>query len=312
MKKKRLTKSKIKRYSLNYLGLLPFFILFFVFILYPFCQGVVRSFTDWSVSSRGKINFVGLENYQFILSGKGITSVRFLRSVKNLLIYVPLTVVIGLGIALILALVTRQLSQKLFHVFRGIYFVPYVLPLFLCAGIWQWFMTTGSGLVANAFASIGIGEGISWADTKFYAIIYVLMVDIWNSAGFNYVIISAGMADISPEIYEAADIDGASTFRKMKDITLPLLEPILFFVITYGFISALQVYDIPWIITGGTDVNAVGGPGQVMSFPVVEMVRNIYIGGKSGLGRACAEGVSLMLVILSITIIQFKARKKRV
>ena len=303
---------KWKRYSLNYLGLLPFFLLFAVFILYPFFQGVFMSFTDWSVSSRGNVNFVGLTNYKFVLSGKGTTSVRFLKSVRNLAIYVPMTLAVGLTLSLSLALITRALSKKLFGVFRGIYFVPYVLPLFLCAGIWQWFMTTGTGLVSSALANIGIGRGVTGDSTDIYAIVYVLFVDVWNSVGFNYVVISAGMADISPDIYEAAEIDGASTFQKMKSITIPLLEPILFFVITYGFISALQVYDIPWIISSSSNVNNAGGPGQVMSFPVIEMVRNIYLGGKSGLGRACTEGVILMTAILAVTIVQFKARRKKV
>lgn len=303
---------KVRKYGANYLGLLPFFLLFLVFIMYPFFQGVFMSFTDWSASSRGNVNFVGLENYKFILSGKGTTSVRFLKSVRNLAIYVPLTLTVGLSLSLSLALITRQLSKKLFGIFRGIYFVPYVLPLFLCAGIWQWFMTTGTGLVSSALAAVGIGRGISWESTDLYAIVYVIFVDIWNSVGFNFVIISAGMADISPDIYEAAEIDGASTFQKMKSITIPLLEPILFFVVTYGFISALQVYDIPWIISSGSDVNNVGGPGQVMSFPVMEMVRNIYLGGKSGLARACTEGVILMTAILAITMVQFKARRRKV
>lgn len=185
------------------------------------------SFTDWSVSSRGKVNFVGLSNYQLILSGKGTTSLRFLKSIKNLAIYVPMTLLVGLTLSLVLALITRQLSQKLFNIFRGAYFVPYVLPLFLCAGIWQWFMTTGTGLVASALANIGIGRGINWDSTELYAIVYVLMVDVWNSAGFNFVIISAGMADISPDIYEAAEIDGASTFRKW------LISPFLFWNQSY-------------------------------------------------------------------------------
>lgn len=303
---------KARRYSVNYLGLLPFFLLFAVFIFYPFFQGVFMSFTDWSTASRGSVNFVGIDNYKFILSGKGTTSVRFLKSLRNLAIYVPMTLAVGLTLSLALALITRQLSQKLFGVFRGIYFVPYVLPLFLCAGIWQWFMTTGTGLVSSALAAIGVGRGISWDSTDIYAIVYVLFVDVWNSVGFNYVIISAGMADISPDIYEAAEIDGATTFQKMRYLTIPLLEPILFFVITYGFISALQVYDIPWIISSGNDVNNVGGPGQVMSFPVMEMVRNIYLGGKSGLGRACTEGVILMTAILAVTVIQFRIRRKKV
>ncbi len=305
-------KYNARKYSANYIGILPFFLLFALFILYPFLQGVFMSFSDWSVSSRDSVNFVGLENYKFILSGNSTTSIRFIRSVKNLVIYVVVTLSVGLFLSLALALITNQLSKRLFNIFRGVYFVPYVLPLFLCAGIWQWFMTPGTGLVASNLAKLGIGRGIAWDSTKLYAIIYVVMVDIWNSVGFNFVIISAGMANISPDIYEAAELDGASTLKKMIHITIPLLEPILFFVVTYGFISALQVYDIPWIISNGSSVNSVGGPGQVMSFPVMEMVRNMYLGGKSGLGRACSEGVILMLVILVITVIQFKGRRKRV
>lgn len=116
------------------------------------------------------------------------------------------------------------------------------------------------GLVSSAPGQYGIGRGVTWDSTDIYAIVYVLFVDVWNSVGFNYVVISAGMADISPDIYEAAEIDGASTFQKMKSITIPLLEPILFFVITYGFISALQVYDIPWIISSSSNVNNAGRP----------------------------------------------------
>ena len=304
-------KRGFKKYIVNYLGLLPFFALFSVFVLYPFFYGIAMSFTDWAVNSNGKINFVGLKNYQFILSGEGTSSVRFLTSLKNLLIYVPVTLLIGITLALILALMLSQIKRG-YSFFRGAWFAPYVLPLFICAGIWQWFMTTNSGLVSNFFASIGIGVGVDWANTPIYAIFMVVFIDVWNSVGFNFVIISAGMKDISPELYEAAELDGASTFQKMRYITVPLLEPILFVVITYGFISALQVYDVPWILSGTGDYNNIGGAGQCMLFPVMEMVRNVYLGTASGLGRASTEGVLLMLVIIVITLLQFKLRKRNV
>lgn len=151
---------------------------------------------------------------------------------------------------------------------------------------------------------------MTWAETKGYALAEVIIIDVWNMIGFNFLIILAGMKDISPELYEAADIDGATTIQKMKNITIPMLEPVLFFVITYAFICAIKVYDIPWILSGYDDMNAVGGPDQVMLFPVMEMVRNVYNGGAYGLGRACAMGVLLMLIIMVITAIQFKGRKK--
>ena len=311
-KGERLKNTRYRQYAMNYLGLLPFFVLFFVFMLYPFIYGIVMSFTDWSVSSRGSVTFVGLDNYKFILSGEGVSSQRFLTSLKNLLIYVPSTLLIGLTLALFLALVVNQLGKKSYTFFRGVFFTPYVLPLFIGAGIWQWFMTPGTGRVSNLFASLGIGVGVDWAHTAIYAIFMVVMIDVWHATGFNFVIINAATKDISPDLYDAAELDGASSWQKMRYITIPLLEPILFMVITYGFISALQVYDIPWILSGTSDHNSIGGPGQVMLFPVMEMVRNVYLGTPSGLGRAAAEGVVLMSVILLITLIQFRFRRKKV
>lgn len=303
-------KNTVGKHWASYLGLLPFFSLLIVFVVIPIITGIYRSFTDWSMSSRNEINFVGLENYKYLLAGEGTTSKRFIRALGNMAIYVPITVFISIGIALILALIVTQLQDRLYKFFRSVYYIPTVIPVFLCVAIWQWFMTTDTGIVSSLLAKIGIGAGVTWAETKGYALAEVIIIDVWNMIGFNFLIILAGMKDISPELYEAADIDGASTVQKMKNITIPLLEPVLFFVITYAFICAIQVYDIPWILSGYDDMNAVGGPDQVMLFPVMEMVRNVYNGGAYGLGRACAMGVMLMLIIMVITAIQFKGRKK--
>ena len=300
----------IRKYGAIYVALTPFFILFICFILIPMIEGMAMSFTDWSTSSKGEINFVGFENYANLFSGKGSASKRYMASLTNLLIYVPITVAVGLFIALALALIVSQFRNKTYNFFRGSYFFPTVLPLFLCAGIWQWYMASETGLIARNLAKIGIGTNTIWKDTPGYAIALVILIDIWNSVGLNFVIFSTGIQDIPRELYEAAEIDGASTFKKMTKITIPLLEPILFFVITYSFISALQVYDIPWILTNTTDINAVGGANQVMLFPVMEMVRNVYKGGKSALGRAAAEGVILMSIIMVITLVQYKLRRK--
>jgi multiple sugar transport system permease protein len=303
--------AQIKNYAVSYVGLAPFFILLAVFVLAPMIYGLAMSFTDWSVSSRRGIHFTGIANYKYILSGEGTTSIRFLKSLLNLAVYVPITVVLGLGLSLALALIVHNLPSPLYKFFRSAYFVPTALPLFLCTGIWRWFMSSDTGLVAGFFAKLGIGAGINWINTPGYAIAMIILIDIWNSVGFNFIIFSTGMQDISPELYEAADIDGASVFQKMTKITIPMLEPIIFFVIIYSFISALQVYDIPFILTSGADINNVGGPGQIALFPVMEMVRNIYIGSASGLGRAAAEGVLLMLIIIAITIVQFRLRRKK-
>lgn len=302
--------NRLKQYGISYLGIAPFFVLFFAFIAVPLIQGIAMSFTDWSTRLRGGTHFTGLTNYIYLFTSGGTSSARFLKSLQNLAIYVPITILIGLSMALFLALLVNQYHGKAHSFLRGTFYLPTVLPLYLCAGIWQWYLNGEGGLVASMLASLGIGRGINWIFTSGFAIAVCVIVDVWHATGFNFVILSAGIQNISPEYYEASEIDGASVWQQMRYITIPLLEPILFFVITYGFISALQVYDIPRILTADTDINALGGPNQVMLFPVMEMVRNVYNGDKAGLGRACAEGVVLMSIILAVTAIQFARRRK--
>lgn len=305
-------KTRIARSLPIYIGLAPFFILLIVFVGVPMLYGLTMSFTDWSVSSRSTIHFVGLDNYIYILSGEGLGSTRFLKSLLNLAIYVPITVVIGLAVSLGLALIVHNLPRRFQSFLRSGFFVPTAIPLFLCVGIWLWLMNSDNGLVASSLAKIGIGVDVNWVNTAGWAIAMIIFIDVWHSVGFNFVIFSSGMQEISEDLYEAADLDGANVFQKMLRITIPLMEPIIFFVITYSLISALQIYDIPQILTSGSDPNSVGGPNQVMLFPVMEMVRNIRVGGESALGRAAAEGVILMIIIIIVTVAMFKLRRKKV
>ena len=308
---KKLSTRSLKRYTLNYTAILPFFTLFVLFVFLPMIQGIGKSFTDWSTASKGIINYVGIDNYLSIFSGRGSASKRFIISLGNLLVYVPITVLLGLTLALSLSIVVNEFRNKPYNFFRGAFFIPTVLPLFLCAGIWQWYIAPDSGIISLALSKLGIGTGVVWQDTPGYATALVVMVDMWHSIGFNFVIISTGLRDLSPEYFEAAEVDGASTLQKIRFITLPLLEPLMFFVVTYSFISALQVYDIPWILTQEMDINAIGGANSIILFPVMEMVRNIYAGGKAALGRAAAEGVVLMGMISIVTIFQFLLRRRK-
>lgn len=215
-----------------YLGLAPYFILMILFVGAPMVYGLAMSFTDWSLSSHGDINFVGLQNYAYVLGGDGLTSERFYKSLANLAVYVPITIAIGLFVALALALIATALPRRVYAFLRAAYFVPTVLPLFLCVGIWQWLMNADNGLVASNLAKLGIGAGVHWVDTAGWAIAMVVLIDVWHAVGFNFIIFSTGMQDISQDVYEAAEIDGASTFQRMTRITIPMLEPIIFFVVT--------------------------------------------------------------------------------
>jgi multiple sugar transport system permease protein len=305
-------RSRLRKQLPVYLGLAPYFVLMALFVGTPMVYGLAMSFTDWSLSSRGDINFVGLQNYAYVLGGDGLTSERFYQSLVNLAIYVPITVAVGLVVALALALIATALPPRLYAFLRAAYFVPTVLPLFLCVGIWQWLMNSESGLVASNLAKLGVGDGVNWVNTAGWAIAVVVLIDVWHAVGFNFIILSTGMQDISQDVYEAAEIDGANVFQRMTRITVPMLEPIIFFVVTYSLITALQVYDIPQILTSGGAPDEVGGPDQVMLFPVMEMVRNVHSGNELGLARAAAEGTVLMILIVVVTYVLFKLRRRRV
>ena len=272
--------------------------------------GIVMSFSSWSININDPVNFVGLDNYKRLLIGDGLSAYRFKKSMANLFFYILFTIPIGIFVAVAIALVVDSFSKTTYRFFRGVFFLPTAVPLFLGAGVWLWLFTADAGFVSVMLGKLGIGSGVIWKNSKGYAIAMCVIVDVWRSVGFNMVLLTAGMKGIAREYYEAARVDGASVFQIMRKITLPLIEPILFFIVVNGFISALQVYDVPWILSSTGTVGTTGGPNQVMLFPVMDMVTKVYAGGKANLGRACAEGVLLLLLILAITIAQLLFRRK--
>ena len=162
-------------------------------------------------------------------------------------------------------------------------------------------------------AQLGIGRGIVWRLTPGYFLALMIMVDLWRAIGFNMIILTAGMKNIPQELYEASTIDGAGTFQQWFKITLPMLEPVFFFVIVNCFIGAIQAYDIPWVLSNSSAVGVIGGKKAFASYPVMEIVGNVYSGKAGNLGKACAQGMVLMAVIFAITMIQvlYRSRKNR-
>ena len=301
----------LRKYGKHYLGLAPFLIFFGVFILWPMLYGLVMSFFDWSTRLNTETHFVGLDNFLTVLSPDTQQGQRFLTSLKNLAVFVVLVVPLNLLFATLISLVVNQFQGRLHNFFRGAFFMPYVAPFFLATGVWLWLMSAGTGLVAVLLAKIGIGEGVTWRLTPGYFTALLIMIDLWRAIGFNMIILTAGMKNIPRELYEAATVDGAGTFQQWIHITLPQLEPVLFFVIVNCFIGAIQTYDIPWVLSNSSAVGVIGGKGAFASYPVMEIVGNVYSGKAGNLGRACAEGFVLMAIIFAITLIQIVYRNHK-
>jgi multiple sugar transport system permease protein len=288
-----------RKHVANYLMLLPFMLLFAAFFLYPILSGLTYSFFDWNAVSPA--HFVGLDNYKRIVSSSD-----FEKALRNLLTYVMITVPLGIAIAFSLALLVNSFKGFWGNFFRSAYFMPVVLPIFLAATIWRWIYTPNFGLLNMMLGWFGI-PSINFLNDTHTMLYSLIAVDTWVSAGFNMVILLAGMKNIPPQYYEAARLDGANKLQETFYITIPTLYPVLFFVTTYGFISALQVFDAPWLLTGSS-FTSYGGRQGALLFPVMDMMGRGF--GSLKFGLAAAYGFILTTLILLITLLLFRLRQR--
>ena len=283
----------------HYLMLLPFFFFFTLFFLYPIVQGFSISFYKWD--SVNAAIYVQFQNYINLIKSRD-----FIISFTNILKYISITVPVGITVAFALALFVNNLKGFAANFFRSAYFVPTMMPLFLAASVWRWMYAPEVGIINTAFVALGL-ESINWLKNPAVMIYALIVVDVWRSAGWNMVILLAGLKNIPNDYYDAAKVDGASKWQEMVHITIPLLEPVLFFVIAQGFIFALQVFDAPWLLTLST-TQGYGGRLKALLFPVMDMFGRAF--GVYKFGEASAYGFLLTVLIILITTILFMVRRK--
>ncbi|WP_408914332.1 carbohydrate ABC transporter permease [Brucella pseudogrignonensis] len=284
----------------HYAMVLPFGILFAVFFLYPLASGLFYSFHSWNAASAP--HFVGLANYQAVL-----TSRDFSRAIENLTIYIVITVPLGIIVALALALLVDSFTGFWANFFRSAFFLPVVLPAFLAATIWRWMYAPNFGLINMVLGWFGI-PAVNFLNDTGMMLYSMIAVDVWVSAGFNMVILLAGLKNIPQDLYEAAHLDGASRLQQVRFVTIPMLAPVLYFVVTYGFISALQVFDVPWLLTGSS-FTSYGGRRGALLFPVMDMMGRAF--GEVRFGEATAYGFILAIIIMLFTGVMFALRSWR-
>jgi len=283
----------------HYLMLLPFFLFFAVFFLYPIVEGLNISFYKWD--SVNPAVFVGIQNYVNLLKSRD-----FVISFTNILKYVSITVPVGISVAFGLALFVNSLKGPLSNFFRSVYFIPTMMPLFLAASVWRWMYAPEVGIINTAMQALGM-QSINWLKNPDVMIFSLIIVDVWRSAGWNMVILLAGLKNIPQDYYDAARVDGANSWQELIYVTIPQLEPVLFFVIAQGFIFALQVFDAPWLLTLST-TQGYGGRLKALLFPVMDMFGRAF--GVYKFGEASAYGFLLTILIMIITAILFAVRRK--
>jgi multiple sugar transport system permease protein len=266
--------------------ILPMLVLFVVFKFIPTIGAAGMSLTDYRLN--GDVTFIGLDNYVRLLSDDIFLSSLW-ASVLYALLYVPMVFLMGLVTALLLHHVARFRGF-----FRGALFLPYVTSSVLAAILWLWVFAS-DGLINGLRSQAGL-ESIGFlSDGQLSVLTSIAIVATWRGFGYPMLILLAGLKNIPEDLTEAAMVDGAGPIRRFFSITLPLLRPVIFFVMVVDTIVAFQVFDLIYVMTGGGPARA----SHTLVFMLYEQGFQFF-----DFGYAATIGVAIFMIVLVISLIQ--------
>lgn len=275
------------------LMIMPALIGTLIFILIPVAGSFMISLSRWNLISPPK--FVGFNNYTDLLSDPLFYSV-----LLTTCLYAIVVVIFSITLPLILATALNEKIKGLV-IFRTAYFLPVITPMIVAAIVWSWIFDPNNGILNFFLDKIGVGITPLWLFDKSWALIAIIIVSVWKNLGYNMVIFLAGLQSIPETLYEAATIDGATGIKKFWHITVPLLTPTIFFVCVMSTISSFQVFDLIYLMTQG-------GPENSTMVIVYWLFKNAFEFFK--IGYASSIAYVLFIIILILTLIQWKLRKK--
>jgi multiple sugar transport system permease protein/cellobiose transport system permease protein len=299
------TLSPMKRINkMGYWFVAPFILFYLTFNLYPVLYSFWLSFYSWNGLSAKK--YIGLANYVRLFTKDPY----FMKSIYNTLIimavYLPVTIILGLLIATLL----YNKAIKRANVFQTAQFLPYIIAPVCVSMLFKMLFDWSIGMVNQMLISLHItSEGINWMGNPQLARAVLILLYVWSKLGYVVTLFLAGMTNISPDILEAADVDGANYFRKLTMIIIPLLKPILMFIILTGVIDGLQMFDAPQtLFTATMTKSATGGPGRSCLTAVWYMVDTAFGGttGRMEMGYAAAVAYGLFLIIAVFSYINYR------
>ncbi|NGP43992.1 sugar ABC transporter permease [Bacillaceae bacterium SIJ1] len=277
------------------LYLSPALLLLGVFLFYPMFKTLYFSFFE--VSGGGTVgDSVGFGHYVELFQ-----SSEFRKSMIGTFLFVLYTVPAEIIIALFLAVIASE-KLKGIGFFRTIFSSTLGVSVAAGATIFLFLFHPSLGVLNSILGFFGI-NGVEWLTDSKWALMSVAITTVWMHLGINFIILLGGLQNISRELYESADIDGAGYFQKLFKITLPMLSPVLFFVIIIGVIGAFQTFGQIDILTGG-------GPAGSTNIIVYSIYLEAFSYGNFGF--ASAQAILLFLIILIVTIIQFRVGEKKV
>ncbi|MBB4660520.1 carbohydrate ABC transporter permease [Conexibacter arvalis] len=284
----------MRRARVPWLFVAPALLLYAAFYLAPTLLGAGYAFTDWN--GLESPSFVGLDNFSRIFGeAEGLGALR--HTLVLCVLYVVAVNVVGLGLAVGLhgALKTR-------HVLRALFFAPVVVSPLAVAYVWK-FILDPEGPLNRGLEAIGLGTlAQPWLGKPATATAAVLVTMVWQFSGWSMVIYLAGLQSIQAELYEAAEIDGAGTWRRFVDITRPLLLPALTINVSLSLIAGLMVFDQVIALTGG-------GPGTATETIATQVYEQALVNGRFGYSAAMA--LTLAVAVGTLSFVQMRAMRRQ-
>jgi len=285
-------------FTAAYFFLTPALLAILIFFFIPVLAALLMSFTDFNIYSLGNfkyVRFIGLKNYLDLFN-----DALFWQALKNTFYFVlaggPLSIIASLGAAVLLS--SKLIKFKSF--FRVIFFMPVVTTLVAVAIVWRFIYHPKFGILNYLLDLIGI-SGVDWLGDPNWAMPAIILMAVWKNFGYNMVIFIAGLQNIPADLYEAAEMEGASGWQQFKNITMPMLAPTTLFISIITLIGYFQLFAEPYVMTQGGPLNK-----------TLSIVLYMYQEGFRwwNMGYSAALAFILFFIILIFTLIQLKVQKE--
>lgn len=273
--------------------LLPAALILIIFKYWPLLNNFKLALTSWNLFTTPK--WIGFKNFKSIFISK-----LFYQTLKNTFLFTIWSTLISVVLGFLVAVSLNGKNGWGPKILKTLFFIPNITTASAIALLWKWIFDFDYGLSGQFFSALGL-QSPKWLLDPKWAIWIIISLSVWRSVGYVMLIYSSGLTGISTDVYEAAEIDGASKLRQMFSITIPLIRPTTYFLITTTFIQNMQVFDIVAVMTAGGPYNST----NVLNYYIYQMAF-----GQNKAGFASALSVILFFILLVCVVIQRKITRR--
>lgn len=279
--------------------LAPLAVYLAAFYVYPLYRNLDLSLRDYTVRSfvAGDAPFSGLDNFRTVLDDP-----TFGPALRHTMIFTFVSIAFQYVAGLALAVFFNR-HFRLAGTLRALFLIPWLLPLIVSASTWSWMFNSESGVLNYALHLVGVGP-VDWLTSPDWALTSVIIANVWIGIPFNLVILYSGLQNIPGELYEAASLDGASTWQQFRRITFPLLRPVSAITLLLGLVYTLKVFDLIWIMTKG-------GPGDASSTLATWSYQLGFGTLLPKFGPGAAVGNILILIALAFGLLYIRVQRRQ-